>query len=121
MKYQTYPNYKPSGVEWLGDVPEHWKVAELKRFSSVKGGYAFNSDSFIEYGEPVIRISDIKQDGSVSLENCKCVSNETAKKYSEFSVNFGELVMAMTGATIGKAGWFKDEKPALVNQRVGIF
>lgn len=121
MKYQTYPAYKDSGVEWLGDVPEHWTVAELKRFSSVKGGYAFNSDSFVEDGEPVIRISDIKQDGSVSLENCKCVSAEIAKKYGEFSVSFGELVMAMTGATIGKAGWFKEEKPALVNQRVGVF
>lgn len=120
-KYQTYPAYKDSGVEWLGDVPEHWTVAELKRFSSVKGGYAFNSDSFVEDGEPVIRISDIKQDGSVSLENCKCVSDEIAKKYGEFSVNFGELVMAMTGATIGKAGWFKEKKPALVNQRVGVF
>ena len=29
--------------------------------------------------------------------------------------------MAMTGATIGKAGWFKYETPCLVNQRVGVF
>jgi len=26
MKYSPYPKYKPSGVEWLGDVPEHWEV-----------------------------------------------------------------------------------------------
>ena len=32
MKYQTYPNYKPSGVEWLGDVPEHWEVKRLGQF-----------------------------------------------------------------------------------------
>ena len=30
MKYQTYPNYKPSGVEWLGDVPEHWEIKRIK-------------------------------------------------------------------------------------------
>lgn len=29
MQFKQYPNYKPSGVEWLGDVPEHWN---LKRF-----------------------------------------------------------------------------------------
>jgi type I restriction enzyme S subunit len=32
MKYQTYPNYKPSGVEWLGDVPEHWEIKRLGQF-----------------------------------------------------------------------------------------
>ncbi|WP_340123964.1 restriction endonuclease subunit S [Methylobacter svalbardensis] len=120
-KYRAYPEYKDSGVEWLGEIPNHWQIAELKRYSFVKGGYAFSSDSFIEDGEPVIRISDIKQDGSVSLKNCKCVSGELANKYSEFSVSSGELVMAMTGATIGKAGWFRGGKPALVNQRVGVF
>ena len=28
--YPAYPAYRPSGVEWLGDVPEHWEVARLK-------------------------------------------------------------------------------------------
>lgn len=31
MTRKAYPGYKPSGVEWLGDVPEHWKVKPLKR------------------------------------------------------------------------------------------
>ena len=26
MRLPAYPKYKPSGVEWLGDVPEHWDV-----------------------------------------------------------------------------------------------
>lgn len=30
MNRPTYPNYRPSGVEWLGDVPEHWEVKRLK-------------------------------------------------------------------------------------------
>ncbi len=30
MRYQPYPRYKPSGVEWLGEVPEHWNVKRLK-------------------------------------------------------------------------------------------
>jgi type I restriction enzyme S subunit len=29
-KYQTYPAYKDSGVEWLGDVPEHWEITRVK-------------------------------------------------------------------------------------------
>jgi type I restriction enzyme S subunit len=30
VKWSPYPKYKPSGVEWLGDVPEHWEVKQLK-------------------------------------------------------------------------------------------
>ena len=29
MKLKPYPKYKPSGVEWLGDVPAHWDVVPL--------------------------------------------------------------------------------------------
>ena len=36
---KPYPVYKPSGVEWLGDVPEHWEVGPVKRaFSSMDYG-----------------------------------------------------------------------------------
>ena len=34
-KYQPYPQYKDSGVEWLGEVPEHWEVKRLKYFTTV--------------------------------------------------------------------------------------
>jgi type I restriction enzyme S subunit len=29
-RYQPYPKYKESGVEWLGEVPEKWKIIPLK-------------------------------------------------------------------------------------------
>ena len=32
MSFPRYPAYKPSGVEWLGEVPEHW---EVKRIASL--------------------------------------------------------------------------------------
>ena len=36
-KLQTYSNYKPSGVEWLGDIPDHWELTKLgTRFSERK-------------------------------------------------------------------------------------
>jgi type I restriction enzyme S subunit len=36
-RYKAYPDYKPSGIEWLGDVPKHWGIAPMKslgRFSA---------------------------------------------------------------------------------------
>ena len=35
MKYQTYPAYKDSGVEWLGDVPEHWVIKPIKHLAEL--------------------------------------------------------------------------------------
>jgi type I restriction enzyme S subunit len=53
MKYQTYPNYKPSGVEWLGDVPEHWKLCRLKFMAKIKNGQDYKAVE-VEDGYPVI-------------------------------------------------------------------
>lgn len=30
MSFPRYPRYKDSGVEWLGEVPEHWEVVPMK-------------------------------------------------------------------------------------------
>ncbi len=38
MTLPRYPSYKDSGVEWLGEVPEHWKVLPLKRSFQIVGG-----------------------------------------------------------------------------------
>lgn len=35
---QPYPAYKPSGVEWLGEVPEHWEVKKIRHFARVGNG-----------------------------------------------------------------------------------
>ncbi len=34
--YKPYPAYKDSGVEWIGEVPEHWEIARLKRVASLR-------------------------------------------------------------------------------------
>jgi type I restriction enzyme S subunit len=35
MKYPAYPHYKPSGIEWLGEIPEHWGVLRLKYIATI--------------------------------------------------------------------------------------
>ena len=37
MKWQPYPDYKNSGVEWLGEIPAHWEVSPLRH--KLRGGY----------------------------------------------------------------------------------
>ena len=46
MKFPPYPKYKPSGVEWLGEAPEHWKTHPLKRqYRVVNGGTPSSSET----------------------------------------------------------------------------
>ncbi len=60
---QKYSTYKPSNVEWLGDVPSHWKVTRLiNRTVQIVGG-DWGDDPELESDEhvllPVIRVQDI--------------------------------------------------------------
>ncbi|MBF6616395.1 MAG: restriction endonuclease subunit S [Candidimonas sp.] len=38
MSFSLYPSYKDSGVEWLGEVPEHWKIGRLKNIAKIRSG-----------------------------------------------------------------------------------
>ncbi|MDI6738761.1 MAG: restriction endonuclease subunit S [Candidatus Edwardsbacteria bacterium] len=52
-KRAAYPAYKPSGVAWLGDVPEHWEIHRLKHVASVQ----FSSvDKHTLEGEEPVRL-----------------------------------------------------------------
>ncbi len=51
MIFPKYPAYKPSGVEWLGDVPAHWDVCALKRFATLKSGDGITSEKIYAAGD----------------------------------------------------------------------
>ena len=44
MKYQKYSVYKESGVEWLGDVPEHWDSVPIKYMALEKCSLFLDGD-----------------------------------------------------------------------------
>jgi type I restriction enzyme, S subunit len=53
MSFPRYPAYKPSGVEWLGEVPEHWTLAPLKKLLDIQNGSDYKAVE-TEDGYPVI-------------------------------------------------------------------
>ncbi|HOW67617.1 MAG TPA: hypothetical protein P5186_25030 [Candidatus Paceibacterota bacterium] len=48
MKLPAYPKYKSSGVEWLGDVPEHWEVKALRRVLAESLQYGANESAELD-------------------------------------------------------------------------
>lgn len=48
-----YDKYKPSGIEWLGDIPEHWDVKRVKDLGEYQSGEYINALDFLDEGYPV--------------------------------------------------------------------
>ena len=59
MSLPRYPNYKDSGVEWLGEVPVHWGIDRLKRSTvSAKNGIWGDEAQQDENDIPCVRVAD---------------------------------------------------------------
>ena len=67
MRFRQYPEYKESGVEWIGEIPHHWKKSRFKYESlvPVQYGLNINSDLYAEHGIRFIRTTDITDDGEL--------------------------------------------------------
>ena len=105
----------------FGSIPKDWKIGTIGDYCKLKSGFAFKSAWWQEEGTKVIKIKDINQ-GNIDLTDCSCVSEDKLDKASEFKVFCGDLLIAMTGATLGKFSIVpKYDEPLYVNQRVGKF
>ncbi len=90
-------------------------------YCSVKSGFAFKSSWWTTAGVKVIKIGSINQD-NLNLLECSYVDADKIDKAKDFKVNAGDLLIAMTGATIGKFAMVPySSELLLVNQRVGKF
>ncbi|GEM_PF-84035 len=109
---------KDSGIEWLGEIPEHWEVKRLKHCTMLVNGYAFDSNGYIADGIPIVRIGDIKS--KMDLTEAKRVPKSLLHELKSFQVKKDDILLALTGATIGKSSVYDLDEPALLNQRVAI-
>ena len=113
---------KDSGVEWLGEVPEHWVVSKLKYFASIQGGFAFNSDTFKPEGIQLLRIGNVYQN-RLALERQPIYVNPIFADYhADFVVDTDDILMSLTG-TLGKRDYgfavmVNQPGPYMLNQRV---
>ncbi len=98
---------KDSGIEWLGDIPEHWEVKRLKYVVIEKLKYGANESADEENRENprYIRISDFGNDGKLKADTFKSLLPEKANEYLLFE---GDILFARSGATVGKTFQFKD-------------
>lgn len=106
----------------LGKIPEGWKVGTIGDYCKIRSGFAFKSSWWTDKGVKVVKIKNISSSGNLDMNDCSYVNKENTLKAKEFSLKPGDLLIAMTGATIGKFCLVPILKERMyVNQRVGKF
>ena len=105
---RSYPAYKPSGVEWLGDVPGHWEVRRLKAVCQLAYGDSLPSDA---RSDGAIRVYG--SNGSVGThiaENTRAPCVIIGRKGSFGKVHFSERPVFAIDTT-----YYVDERHCINN------
>jgi type I restriction enzyme S subunit len=107
---------KDSGVEWLGEVPEHWEVCGLSHILNAIGDVDHYMPSTVEEGVPYLMTGDLQElTSQIDFDQCKKVSHEEYEKLSrKIKTAKGDLVMARY-ATIGTVAYVDVEQDLLVS------
>ena len=102
-RYKPYPAYKDSGVEWLGKVPEHWKVCRLATVGSLCKGNGGTKADDTDEGVPCIRYGDLYTAYDFLVSNIKkYIRDNVSDNYTK--IKFGDLLFAGSGETLEEIG-----------------
>jgi type I restriction enzyme S subunit len=84
---------KPSGIEWLGDVPEHWVVTRLKLVATIQTGIAKGKDNGDKptISVPYLRVANV-QDGYLDLEEVASIEIP-AEVLPRYTLKSGDVLM----------------------------
>jgi type I restriction enzyme S subunit len=114
---------KDSGIEWLGEIPEHWEILKMKWVVSKigsgvtpRGGAEVYQDS----GIPLIRSQNVHFDG-LRLDDVAYISGYIHKSMERSAIKKGDVLLNITGASIGRCTYVSAGLgEANVNQHVCI-
>jgi type I restriction enzyme S subunit len=106
----SHARMKPSGVEWLGEVPQHWEVLPLKRIVStpITDG-PHETPLFCDEGVPFVSAEAVSS-GSIDFSKVRaCISVEDNARYSlKYAPNLHDIYMVKSGATTGVTAIVED-------------
>jgi len=110
MSFPRYPAYKDSGVEWLGEVPEHWETLKLSKITDkITNGYVGPTrDILVEDGVPYIQATHIKK-GRINFDKGYYVRPEWSAAHSKSVLVEGDVLVVQTGAGTGDVGLVSSE------------
>lgn len=108
-----YKKYKDSGIEWIGEIPEHWETGIIKRYCKVTDGSHYSPKTQLT-GKPYISVKDVREN-YIDFDNCKKISNDDYNMLVKngCSPNNGDVLLTKDG-TIGRAVIVTENHPQFV-------
>ena len=116
MSFPRYPAYKPSGVEWLGEVPDHWEVMPLRRLiREVSSGTSVNAiDEPAAPGQAgVLKTSCVYTGDFRPEENKAIIESELDRASCSFVAGCLIVSRMNTPDLVGAAGIVSNDTPLL--------
>ena len=94
------------------------KFIRLKEEFYILSGYAFKSEDYVEYGIPLIRISDVEN--TFNKKQMVFLPEEYKEKYKNYLLKKDDIIVSLTGDGKIKSDLVKEQNKFLLNQRVGV-
>ena len=116
-------------LDMFGDPvsnPKGWEIQCLSSVCSLQGGFSFKSKDFVENGVKLVKIGNVHFQ-NIIWDEVDLLPKEYLVKHSNFSLNEGDILMALTRPIIKSLGTVKavtvkkSDLPSLLNQRVARF
>ena len=96
----TSVELRSSGVEWIGEIPSHWKVEKLKYLTSLIVDGTHITPTYLPDGVPFLRVTDI-QDHTIDLGNVKYISPDEHQLLSKRARARRDDILLSKNGTIG--------------------
>lgn len=90
---------RDSGVEWLGEVPEHWTVTKFNYEIDFLEGPGILAYDFFEEGIPLLRIQDVKEEYVTDNYKTYLSPSKVMAKWNHFRVKLGDLIISCSAST----------------------
>lgn len=113
---------RDSGIEWLGEIPEHWEVKRIKHTTYVKGRIGWKglrSDEFLEFSDSYVVTGTDFDNGNVKWDTCYQVPMDRYEDDPFIKLKNNDLLITKDG-TIGKIAIVKD-MPKIATLNSGVF
>ena len=94
---------KPSGVDWIGDIPAHWEAKQLGRIGRFSKGSGGTKEDEVGSGVPCVRYGDLYTSHKYHVRRTRTfISNKQASAYTQ--IQFGDILFAGSGETLEEIG-----------------
>lgn len=110
-KFAKYPKYKPSGVEWIGEIPEGWTLNRLKiHLESEQNGVWGEEEKGDANDKICIRVADFDREFDKLNKNDNTVRNIKPQDFEKRTLIYGDLLIEKSGGgeltPVGRVGYF---------------